>query len=91
MGCSSAAGPGTAGRRLWLGPGHVDARTGAVHWTGTLGASASLPPAVTDTTIFAPAGDGTLSTGTMTGLHAAGGLRPRRRTGSATRVTARPG
>ncbi len=39
----------------------VDAHTGATHWTGTLGTSASLPPAVTDTTIFALADDGTLS------------------------------
>src|SRR5262245_39811851 len=39
----------------------VDAHTGATHWTGTLGPSASLPPTVTDTTIFALADDGTLS------------------------------
>jgi PQQ-like domain len=41
----------------------VDTHTGAVHWTGSLGAAgaASLPPAVTDTTIFAVADDGTLS------------------------------
>lgn len=39
----------------------VDAQTGAAHWTGALGAAASLPPAVTDTTIFAVADDGTLS------------------------------
>ena len=41
----------------------VDTHTGAVHWTGSLGAAgaASLPPAVTDTTIFALADDGTLS------------------------------
>ena len=49
----------------------VDAHTGAVHWTGTLGATASLPPAVTDTTIFGLAGDGTLSAFPVGGCGAA--------------------
>jgi PQQ-like domain len=66
---------GTAGEAAAVQTdGHVavlDVHTGAVHWTGTLGASASLAPAVTDTTIFALGDDGTLSAFAVGGCGAA--------------------
>jgi outer membrane protein assembly factor BamB len=49
----------------------LDATSGAVQWTGTVGASASVPVAVTPTTVFAADGAGTLAAFPLAGCGAA--------------------
>jgi hypothetical protein len=54
--------------------GHVfvlDAASGAVQWSGTVGTSASVPVAVTPTTVFAADGAGTLAAFPLAGCGAA--------------------
>ncbi len=49
----------------------LDAATGAVQWSGTFGTSASVPVAVTPTTVFAADGAGTLAAFPLAGCGAA--------------------
>jgi len=49
----------------------LDAATGAVQWSGTFGTSASVPVAVTPTTVFAADGAGTLAAFPLGGCGAA--------------------
>jgi PQQ-like domain len=68
----------------------LDAATGAVQWRGTFGTSASVPVAVTPTTVFAADGAGTLAAFALAGCGAAAACAPTWTATTTGAATARP-